>query len=91
MGRNDRSHKGKRFTRGEESSHKQSAQNYSVGYGRPPITSRFKPGVSGNIKGRPKGSKNLKTVSNPAEANTLSAADEQILGELSRRNRTKRS
>ena len=27
---------------------------YEVGYGRPPIEGRFKPGVSGNPKGRPK-------------------------------------
>lgn len=32
-----------------------------VGYGRPPAASRFKPGQSGNPKGRPKGSLNLKT------------------------------
>ena len=35
--------------------------DYSVGYGRPPIASRFKSGVSGNTRGRPKGSRNLKT------------------------------
>jgi hypothetical protein len=34
---------------------------YSVGYGRPPLHSRFKPSQSGNPKGRPKGSCNLKT------------------------------
>jgi hypothetical protein len=32
-----------------------------VGYGRPPVATRFKPGQSGNPKGRPKGSLNLKT------------------------------
>lgn len=31
---------------------------YEVGYGRPPIESRFKPGKSGNPSGRPKGAKN---------------------------------
>ena len=36
------------------------APEYSVGYGRPPIHSRFKPGRSGNAKGRPKGSCNVK-------------------------------
>ena len=35
---------------------------YSVGYAKPPSASRFKPGVSGNAKGRPKGRKNLKTL-----------------------------
>ena len=31
---------------------------YDVGYGKPPTDTRFKPGQSGNPKGRPKGSKN---------------------------------
>lgn len=31
------------------------------GYGRPPKDTRFKPGRSGNAKGRPKGGRNLKT------------------------------
>jgi len=30
-----------------------------VGYGRPPSPSRFKPGQSGNPRGRPKGTRNL--------------------------------
>jgi Family of unknown function (DUF5681) len=37
-------------------------QNPGVGYGRPPVASRFKPGKSGNPKGRRKGIKNLKTL-----------------------------
>ena len=32
---------------------------YEVGYGRPPKFTRFKPGTSGNPKGRPRVSKNL--------------------------------
>jgi len=32
-----------------------------VGYGKPPAATRFKPGKSGNPKGRPKGSLNLAT------------------------------
>ena len=36
--------------------------DYEVGYGRPPQHSRFGPGRSGNLKGRPKGSKNLDTL-----------------------------
>jgi hypothetical protein len=35
-----------------------------VGYGRPPVHSRFKPGQSGNPSGRAKGSQNLKTLFN---------------------------
>ena len=35
---------------------------YTVGYCRPPLHSRFKPGQSGNPKGRAKGSQNLRTI-----------------------------
>jgi hypothetical protein len=38
------------------------AGEYSVGYGRPPLESRFVKGRSGNLNGRPKGQKNLKTL-----------------------------
>lgn len=33
-----------------------------VGYGKPPRASQFKPGTSGNPKGRPRGSKNESTI-----------------------------
>ena len=33
----------------------------AVGYGKPPKHTRFQPGQSGNPRGRPKGTKNLKT------------------------------
>ncbi|HUT58921.1 MAG TPA: DUF5681 domain-containing protein [Phycisphaerae bacterium] len=36
--------------------------DYDVGYGKPPKHSRFKPGTSGNPKGRPKGTKNLRSI-----------------------------
>jgi hypothetical protein len=35
---------------------------YSVGYRKPPQNRQFKPGQSGNPKGRPKGAKNFATV-----------------------------
>ena len=35
---------------------------YQVGYCRPPLHSRFKPGQSGNPKGRPKQSRNMRTI-----------------------------
>src|SRR3954464_8590066 len=35
---------------------------YAVGYRRPPLHTRFKPGVSGNPSGRVRGSKNLKSL-----------------------------
>jgi hypothetical protein len=35
---------------------------YEVGYRRPPKNTRFKPGQSGNLKGRPKGARNEATI-----------------------------
>jgi hypothetical protein len=35
--------------------------DYEVGYGKPPVHSRFQPGQCGNPKGRPKNSRNVKT------------------------------
>jgi hypothetical protein len=35
---------------------------YRVGYRRPPLHTRFQPGVSGNPSGRAKGSQNFKTL-----------------------------
>lgn len=35
--------------------------DYEVGYGKPPRHSRFKPGQSGNPKGKPRGSRGLRT------------------------------
>lgn len=34
----------------------------AVGYGRPPVHTRFKPGKSGNPKGRPRNTRNLRTI-----------------------------
>jgi len=38
-----------------------SSNDYEVGYGRPPVHTRFKPGQSGNPAGRPKGARNFAT------------------------------
>ena len=40
------------------------AEDYEIGYGKPPQEHRFKPGFSGNSKGRPKGGKNTYTLLN---------------------------
>lgn len=41
-----------------------STASYDVGYAKPPTGSRFKPGQSGNPKGRPKGAKNKRPALN---------------------------
>jgi hypothetical protein len=47
----------------------QPLDDHSVGYGKPPEQTKFKKGQSGNPYGRPKGSRNLKTLIN-RELNT---------------------
>jgi hypothetical protein len=42
------------------------SENYEVGKGRPPLSTRWKPGQSGNPRGRPKGTKRLATILNEA-------------------------
>ena len=49
-GHEDKSRKALRANRPEA--------GYEVGYAKPPAKTRFRPGVSGNPKGRPKGSRN---------------------------------
>jgi hypothetical protein len=39
-----------------------SGQSYSVGYGRPPVHTRFQRGRSGNPRGRRKGQRNVRTI-----------------------------
>lgn len=36
--------------------------SYDVGFAKPPVHSRYKPGCSGDSKGRPRGSKNKSTI-----------------------------
>ena len=38
------------------------ADDYEIGYGKPPKHTRFRKGQSGNLAGRPKGSTNLTTA-----------------------------
>lgn len=52
-----------------------STDPYPVGYGRPPTHTRFKPGQSGNPKGRPKGAKNEATIWRDIFARKVSIRD----------------
>ena len=54
----------------------QTSDGYAVGYGKPPKSTRFGPGRSGNPKGRPKGAKNLKTLIERELGRTVVIRDE---------------
>ena len=72
MSRGRKSVDATRTKRGDAPSRGKPDRTYAVGYGRPPIESRFQPGVSGNARGRRKGSKNLKTLIRKAMTATVS-------------------
>ena len=46
----------------EEVSEQNAGDDYRVGYGKPPLATRFRKGMSGNPRGRPRGARNLATV-----------------------------
>jgi hypothetical protein len=74
MGRKRQSNRG-------EKSASDNAAHAPVGYGQPPLASRFKPGTSGNTTGRRKGSKNFKTLIKQAMTASISIQE----GQTSRR------
>ena len=59
-------------------------QNSAVGYGRPPVNRQFKPGQSGNPRGRPKGSKNLLTIFAEAMSRPVTVRDKGKIRRLSK-------
>ena len=60
-----------------ESDQSDDKQNSAVGYGRPPVNRQFKPGQSGNPRGRPKGSKNFPTMFAEAMSRPVTVRDKK--------------
>jgi hypothetical protein len=52
---------------------KKPARDYPVGRGKPPVHTQFRPGESGNPKGRPKGHKNFATLAREILLRKISA------------------
>ena len=74
-------HKSDPPNRGKTSQRPKSAGS---GYGRPPEHTRFKPGESGNPKGRPKQSKNLKSIIQQALTSTVTVRENGRLRSVSK-------
>ena len=57
---------------------------YEVGYCKPPVHTRFKPGQSGNPSGRPKGSPNIKTMFEKILKETISLREGNITKKITK-------
>lgn len=60
------------------------SDDYEVGYGKPPKEHRFRPGRSGNTRGRPKGTKNLKTDLREELSERITIREGQIVKQVSK-------
>jgi len=70
---------------GEGALPRQREGDYEVGYGRPPLDSRIKPGEKRNPKGRPRGSKNTATLVTEELDKKISAREGNRVTTLSKR------
>ena len=59
--------------------------NYEVGYGKPPLHTRFQKGKSGNPAGRPRGQKNLATLLSDALDQKISVVENGQRKRISKR------
>ena len=60
-------------------------KDYEIGRNKPPVHTRFKPGQSGNKKGRPKGSRNIATDLNEELNEMMSITEGGKTRKLSKR------
>lgn len=75
----------KRRKPGTSSPPEHSDDEYDVGYGKPPTHTRFRPGQSGNPRGRPRGSKNLATIFDKELSATVAVTEGGKRRKLSKR------
>jgi hypothetical protein len=59
-------------------------RDYAVGYRRPPANTRFKPGQSGNPKGKPKGRKKMADLLQDALDKRVPIREGDVLRKVSR-------
>ena len=59
--------------------------DYEIGYGKPPRHTRFRPGQSGNPRGRPKDAKNLSTLVHEALNEPVDVAENGRRRKVSKR------
>lgn len=64
---------------------KDTDKEYEIGYGRPPKHTRFKPGQSGNPKGRPKKTKDLEKLFDRELSGTLTIRENGEVRTITRR------
>ena len=50
-------------------------QDCEVGYGKPPVSTQFKKGRSGNLRGRPKGARGVRTLLQEALAQQITISE----------------
>ncbi len=57
---------------------------YEIGYGKPPLHSRFRPGQSGNPRGRPKGALGLKATLRKVLGQTVTVREGEVVRRVTR-------
>jgi len=67
----------------KDSSDRDDGDNYQVGYGHPPLSTRFKKGQSGNPKGRPKVAMNANTLLKKQMSKTVAVRENGDIRKMS--------
>jgi hypothetical protein len=60
-------------------------RTYEVGYGKPPVATRFRKGRSGNPRGRPKGARGIRTLLDEALGQEITISEGGRTSRISKR------